>query len=276
MAEFNNANPASKGTSTHIRTLYSKGLSFLTIKFFNTSLSLSFVPHAGQDASGVDKYNNAKIIMTTINFDGAALLYETAGEVLNKMSPTDTMAVPVDCNGGVRILFERKLDINNQMSSWLTIEKNGEKIPFRFESKVIQMTKNGQLVNKTIEIGVAVLMKTIDGYLTGINADRHLNKLTEDYAKAQEAKQAEGGGAPQAGGYQNKYQGGGGGGYQNGGGYQKKPWNNYKKPYNNNGGGGYQNNYQQNNTQEAAPWNNNAPAPAPAQSIGMASYNIQE
>jgi hypothetical protein len=259
MAEYNNN---SKGTSTHIRTLYSESLSYLTIRFYNTNLSFNFVPFIGKDANGKNKYNETKGITTTINFEGAALLNQAANDVLSTMAPTDTMNVSIECNNGVRIIFERKLDQNNQMSSWLTIEKNGEAIPFKFETKTIQMTKNGQAITKIVETGVSVLQKTIEGYLTGINADRHLNKLTDDFAKAQENKQS--GGANNGNGYQNKYQNGGG--YNNGGGYQKKPWNNYKKPYN---GGGYQNN----NNQDV-PWNNNAPS-APAQSIGMSSYNVQ-
>lgn len=274
MSDFNNNNNASKGTSTHIRTLYSENLSYLTIRFYNTNLSFNFVPFVGKDANGRNKYDETKGITTTINFEGAELLYQAAEDVLKTMAPNDTMRAPIECNNGVRIVFERKLDQNNQMASWLTIEKNGAMIPFKFETKTIQMTRNGQNMTKIIETGVGVLKKTIEGYLTGINSERHLNKLTDDFAKAQENKQAAGGAAPQNNGYQNKYQNGG---YQNGGGYQKKPWNNYKKPYGNNGGG-YQNNYQQNNSgnNQDVPWNNNATTSAPAQSIGMSSYSIQE
>jgi hypothetical protein len=264
MAEFNNNNNASKGTSTHIRTLYSENLSYLTITFYNTNLSFKFVPFMTKDANGKNKYNEPKSITTTINYEGAALLQYAAMDIIKNINHTDTMRVPVECNNGVRVVLERKLDQNNQMTTWLSIEKNGETVLFKFDTKIIQITKNGQNISQIIESGLLVFIKIIEGYLTGINADRHLNKLTEDFAKAQENKQPQGDGnqQQQQGGYQNKYQNNG---------YQKKPYNNYKKPYQNNG---YQNNYQNNNQ------NNNAPAPwannTPSQSIGMGSYSIQE
>lgn len=254
MADFNNN---SKGTSTHIRTLYSEDMAYLTITFYNTNLSFKFVPFMGKDANGKNKYNEGKTVTTTINFEGATLLQQSALEVVNTFGPTDTIMVPIECNNGVRIIFERKLDQNNQMSSWLSIDKNGETVPFKFSSKIININKNGQATTKIIETGVLVLIKIIEGYLTGINASRHLNKLTEDFAKAQENKQP---GAQQQGGYQNKP-------YNNN--YQKKPYNNYqKKPYNNN----YQNNYQQQQQPNQNSWVNNTPS----QTVGMASYNIPQ
>ena len=77
------------------------------------------------------------------------------------------------------------------------------------------------------------MVATIHGYLNGVNSERHLNKLTEDYAKLQEGKQ----------GNQNNNQYRNNNGYQKNNGYQNKNYNNNYK--NNN----YQKNYNNPNTQ---------------------------
>ena len=98
--------------------------------------------------------------------------------------------------------------------------------------------------------------------MTGINADRHLNKLTDDYAKSKE-------GQPQQGGNNS---------FQTGSGYQQKPWQNnggYKKPWNNNGGG-YKKPWQNNNNQgggqppHQASWESKQP-----NQQNMSTYQIQ-
>ena len=48
------------------------------------------------------------------------------------------------------------------------------------------------MITKYLDSGLGAFVKTIEGYLTGINADRHLNKLTDDFIKIQNQKQQEG------------------------------------------------------------------------------------
>ena len=81
------------------------------------------------------------------------------------------------------------------------------------------------MVAKVFHSGLGVLAKTLDGYLSGVNADRHLDKVLDEYEQTQEGEQQ----SFYATG--NKYQG-------NNGGYKRENNNGYKKPYNN-----YQNQY---------------------------------
>ena len=107
-------------------------------------------------------------------------------------------------------------------------------------------------------------MKTVEGYLTGINADRHLDKLTEDYAKLKEGQSGQQGG-PQRGNFpQNNY--------------QRNNWNggnnNYRK---NNNGGNFQrrnNNWNNNNNQNR---NNNQQSWETKQNTqNISTYQIQD
>ena len=47
------------------------------------------------------------------------------------------------------------------------------------------------MVVKTIETGLGVFAKTLEGYLKGVNASRHLDKFGDDLEKHQEAWHSE-------------------------------------------------------------------------------------
>lgn len=257
MAENNQGNRTS--TSTQIRNMYSDGMSYMNIKFFNTNLSFCLYPFISKDDVGRSTYDMKNGQQTTVNFEGAYALYQTSKDIIS--GKLQEINLPVPCLAGATLTLERKLGQNGKLETIFSITKNNVNIPFRFHTIEQQLKENGQIVTKVVEAGLGAFMKTLDGYLTGINADRHLDKLTEDFAKIQQNQQ---GGQPQQGGNYN-------GGYRssNGGGYKKPPYqggSGYKKPYN---GGGY-NNGQQNN----GSWNNNNNAPATAQQP-MSSYNVQ-
>jgi len=61
------------------------------------------------------------------------------------------------------------------------INKNNESITFRFNIHKYEVKENGQVVTKVIQTGLGVFAKILDGYLTGIGADRHLNKVPDNY-----------------------------------------------------------------------------------------------
>lgn len=240
----NNQNRTS--TSTQIRNMYSDGVSYMNIKFFNTNLSFSLYPFISKDQVGRSNYDMKNGIQTTVNFEGAFALADAAKGIID--GKIAEMSQPIPCLAGASIMLERKANPAGIMNTTFSITKNNVTIPFVFQTMERQVKENGQVVTKTIESGLGAFMKTIEGYLVGINADRHLDKLTDDFAKLQQGQQ---GSQQQQGGYNN---------YRN---------NNYRKPYNNNGGGykkpyngGYQNNQ--------GGWNNNQP-----KQQDMSSYNIQ-
>lgn len=255
MAENNNQGRTS--TSTQIRNMYSEGISYMNIKFFNTNISFQFAPFVSKDATGRSTYDQQKALMTTANFDGAFALFKTASDIINGKEAAQGALLNVPCGSGAAIILERKMGQSGQMETYIIISKNNANIPFRFNTHQIQIKENGQMVTKVIESGLGTFVKTLEGYLTGINADRHLDKLTDDFIKSKEGQPAAGGN----GGNSNSFQTGSGyqKPWQNNGGYQKKPWqgnNNggYKKPWqNNNNNGGGQPPQQQNSWESKQP-----------------------
>ena len=216
--------PQKTTTSTQIRNMYSDGMSYMNIKFYNTSLSFQLYPFTGKDQSGRSNYDTRNGQQTTVNYEGAYALYRVANDIIqNKVQQT---SVSSPCNGA-SLLLERKLGMNGQMETIFSITKNNMTIPFRFNTIQQQVNQNGQIQSQTIEVGLGAFAKTIEGYLTGINADRHLDKLTEDFAKANE-------GAPQQ--TQQPQQ-------------QRPQYSNNRPRYNNNkyGGNSYQRQNNQNN-----------------------------
>ena len=202
--------PQKTSTSTQIRNMYSEGVSCMSIKFYNTSLSFQLYPYTGKDQNGRSRYDMRSGQNTTVNYEGAYALYQAANDIIMDKVQQTTLSVP--CNGATLIL-ERKLGLNGQMETFFSISKNNVTIPFRFNTIDQQVNINGQPQTRTINVGLGAFAKTIEGYLTGINADRHLDKLTEDYAKSQEQN------APQNNTPNQSY---------------NRPYNNRRKYYNNN------------------------------------------
>lgn len=199
-------------TTTHIRTLFSPGVSSLTIKFFNSNLSFQLMPFGGKDQRGRDNYDKNRAMMTTVNFEGASALLMFAEDILSGKLQGDSARQEVQCNQAQLIMNWSKAA--QGPTTELILNKNGQSIPFTFANATRTTIVNGQPTVQVIETGLRSFCGILDGYLTGINADRHLDKLTEEFAKSQEAKAAAGGGGWQGGGYRK-------GGFQGGGNHQQ-------------------------------------------------------
>lgn len=256
-------NQGRTSTSTQIRNMYSDGMAYLNIKFFNTNISFQFAPFISKDATGRSSYDQQKSLMTTANFDGAFALYKMALDIVNGGTAAQGGLLSVPCAGGAALILERKMGQNGQMETYLVISKNNTSIPFRFSTHQMQVSENGQMITKTIESGLGAFLKTLDGYLTGINAERHLNKLTDDFAKSKEGQQPAGNT------------------FQTGSGYQQKPWQNngggFKKPWQGNNNGGYKKPWQGNNNNNNGgqqPPQNSWESKQPNQQ-NMSTYQIQ-
>jgi len=70
-------------TTTQIRNLYSDGMSYMNIKFFNTNLSFSLYPFISKDNLGKSSYDMKNGQVTTVNFEGAAALELTIEDIIN-------------------------------------------------------------------------------------------------------------------------------------------------------------------------------------------------
>lgn len=168
-------------TLTQIRTIYSEGYSYITIKFYNMSLLMQFVPFVSKDATGKNIYDSTRSQSTTINWEGAYSLYKFGKDIIEGNILEGN--IQLTCNNSSLVL-ERKVGMNGYETVF-TINKNGASIPFKFTTQIVNIKENGQYMSKTIESGLGAFIKTLEGYLTGINSEHHLNKFTEEYVKMQ-------------------------------------------------------------------------------------------
>lgn len=176
-------------TTTQIRNFYCQGVSYLNTSFYNTSLSFKFYPPVGPNTppapNGIrSQYDYSAMISTTVDFDNAFALYQCSKEILE--GKLDEVILRIPRTNGTELVLDRHKN-GNQYETVFSISKNGNTIPFIFATTTVDAVENGKHITKTIDSGLGAFNKTIEGYLTGINADRHLNKLTEDYARSKEA-----------------------------------------------------------------------------------------
>ena len=202
----------------------------MNIKFYNTNLSFQLYPYTGKNQNGRSTYDTKNGQQTTVSYDGAFALYQMAKDIIAGKLSEGIITVP--CNGA-SITMERKLGLSGPETVF-SLTKNNVTVPFKFQTIQRQIKENGNVVTQTIECGVGAFMKTVEGYLTGVNADRHLDKMTEEYAKIN--------GDQPNNNQQNQHQN-----YNN-----NKP--NYNKNYNNNNRNYNNNNNRNNNNRN---WNNN-------------------
>lgn len=236
-------------TSTQIRNMYSDGMSYLNISFFNTNLCFKFYKFISKDELGKSTYDMKNGQSTTVNVEGAYALYRASQDIID--GKIQECNLPIPCAAGATLTFERRMSPTGP-ETLFSITKNNVTTEFKFSTTNIQVKVNGQAVTHVIESGLGAFNKTIDGYLTGINADRHLDKLTDDYVKLINRNNQNNGNQNGQGSQQQ-------GGYNNGG---RRYNNNYRsRQYNN--GGGYNNQNNNNNN-----WSQN-------QNQNLSTYQIK-
>lgn len=165
--------------NTQIRTLYSDGNSFMTIKFYNMNLSFSLHPFEGNN-NGRNTYSRDGLY-TFVNFEQAYALFKVATDILNNAITETTLTIP-NQNGSV-ILTLKRIRANDGFNTILSISRDTQTVQFIFNKINQQVMENGIPTNRVVEAGLGAFTKTLEGYLVGVNAERHLNKYTEEYAK---------------------------------------------------------------------------------------------
>lgn len=106
-------------------------------------------------------------------------MYQIASSIFNGNNPETQIKSVFSCNNAT-LTLEYKPDENNSMYTYLTIDKNSETLVFRFSVHTCKVNENGQMVTKVIQSGIGVFAMTLRGYLSGVNASGHLNKLPEE------------------------------------------------------------------------------------------------
>lgn len=223
-----NNNQQEPATTTQIRNLYSRGKCYLNVSFMNLKLSLKFFPYKGKNQNGNSSYDLQAGLYTAIGWDRAFAMYDTIQKILDGNMQECRIVMPMQSGGpDDTLVFERVSTGQNHYDTNLTITRQGQSIQFTFETMDMQVRENGKEITKTIETGLGVFQKTLEGYLNGVNAERHLNKMTEEYAKSQQNNQ-------QSNRFQNSNKSYGGNNKQYNG--NNRGYNNgYNRNYNNRG-----------------------------------------
>lgn len=218
-------------TTTQIRTLFCD-TSYLNLKFYNNRLALTICRKIGIDQNGKPMWDNGPT--TTVTYEKAVQLIEacklatqdpwkprevTAQETHNEVA---TNLSVIDSKGPKGFV------------ATLTISKNNEVYSFTFESMNVKVKNDttGQMTDLQIQTQLITFKRILESYVDGINSDRHLDKLTDDYVKANGDNQR-----PQQGQQQYQNQRNNWGRNNNNGGNRR--WNNNRNNYgggNNNGG----------------------------------------
>lgn len=150
-----------------IRTIYSTGLSSLTLSFYKTNLSLSFSP---MQLSNYKKENKI-YISTTISDESVATILSFCQAILTGKQTT-SMKYTIDCNNQTTLTFECEPNRDRQLQAYLTIEKNRQSTPFMFEIRPCKINENGREHIEFVQTGLIVFSKALEAYLTGIAAER--------------------------------------------------------------------------------------------------------
>lgn len=176
-------------TTTLIRTIYSEQMSYMVIKFCNTSISFQFVPFLRKDEQGKNTYDTQRSQTTTLNWDSAYAILKFGQDIIDNKFTEGSIQI----NGNQSIItLEHKIDpMTTQPITTISLTKNNSTIPFKFTTQQVSVKSSitNQFQTSFIPAGLGAFIKMIEGYLTGINADRHLNKLTDDYVKSLEQTQ---------------------------------------------------------------------------------------
>ena len=112
------------------------------LSLFNTNFSLRFVPYRGTDSAGLSQYDNKRGITVTVNYEGAALLYQTAMLITNGNVGESINAV-LQCNNNAVLVLEYKPGQDGQSEALMTANKNNESISYKFQTHTVTVKENG-------------------------------------------------------------------------------------------------------------------------------------
>ena len=168
-----------KNVSTYVRSIYCPGFSAMMVWLFNTNLTLGFIPWKESTLGGFNQYDKTRFVSTTIDYEKASALYQIGKQIIDG-TLTGECQYTIECNKQAKLIFEYKPNQRGQMNSYLTIDKNGERIAFEFCINFYYIKENGKAVMKIMHAGLGVFLHMLEGYLLSIGADRHLNKMTDE------------------------------------------------------------------------------------------------
>ena len=173
-----------KAISTFIRNFYGEN-HCLTFGFFNQNLSLRI---SSSSPNGSGRSNMGNGVTATVNFEAACYLYQVAMSIVNEIGPEKEKRALIE-RGDTTIILEYVRDQHNQLVASLTISKNNQSFSYKFAYRTYQVKEDGQVITKVMQSELGAFAKTIEGYLIGTGADRHLAKMPDGYENSQDENQ---------------------------------------------------------------------------------------
>ena len=162
---------------THVRDFYGGNFN-LKIGLFNKNLALRINPNRVTTFGGSSQNDMGDGITATVNFEGAYYLYEVAMSIVNDLDRENEKRAVLE-RGDTTTILEYIRNQNNIMVAYLTICKNNQSFSYEFLKRTYQ-EKNGQMITKFVQSELGAFAHTILGYLIGVGAGRHLEKLHDE------------------------------------------------------------------------------------------------
>ena len=180
MSNYNNLYPL----STYARSIYSIGFSFITIFYFRTNLRLLFHPFEREGKMGRQHYSKDRVL-AELYYDDAAAIYIVANKILDGKNAAQGCCLTLQCSKGSSLILDRRPGEKGQMDTFLVASDDNQTVPFKFSTQTYKVEENGVMVEKVTDTGLGVFSMILEGYLTGINASGHLDKMGDELERIQ-------------------------------------------------------------------------------------------
>jgi len=152
----------------------------LTLNLYKANMTLGFCPYKMEGPMDF-RYDRRRFLSTSLDYEKAAALCMMAQPILDG-TQTGAIRYDIPCYHETMLSLEYRPDRDKQMRTYLTIDKNRDRISFEFSILpcMVREVENGPMVKKYVQAGLGVFVMTLQAYLTGIGVSRHLNKFTDE------------------------------------------------------------------------------------------------
>lgn len=152
-----------KNKQGHVRTMYTED-SYLEIGLFYPNLSLSI----GGYNKETGHHDNSNAHTTTITHEEACILRNITKLIANGLDSSE-LEVIIPCNSGDTVSLVFKAEQDDYISAYLGLDKNGQKLSFKFPTRTYQMKERGKTNTVLLQAGLESFSGVLDGFITTID-----------------------------------------------------------------------------------------------------------
>jgi len=134
-------------------------------------------PFQNYQENGLSKFSRDSIFIN-LSVEDAYTLYAFCKGILDKKITEGELSIK-SFNGSVMLV--QRVQVEGVYETLITASETDHSVKFLFATREFKKKENGNEVTERIDSQLGAFVKTIEGYLTGINSERHLNKFTDDY-----------------------------------------------------------------------------------------------